>query len=152
VNVRLIADKTTPCERKTGLELLAQAGASLWIDRGVRTAHAKTMVIDGRVTLVGSMNWSGGAAQNSENLNLVVSPEVAETYAAHWRQRLAASVPYAGRGEWCRAHTAGGRLWSSFGAWSTGWIVGSWTRGCASSMRSAGPSKRLRPMGVRSPG
>jgi hypothetical protein len=28
------------------------------------------MVIDNQVTLTGSMNWTGGAAQNSENLNL----------------------------------------------------------------------------------
>src|SRR5271169_1628857 len=78
----------------TALDPLAKAGASLWIDRGVRIAHAKTMVIDRKVTL---MNWSSGAARNSEDLNLVISPEVADTYAAHWRQRLAASVPFTGR-------------------------------------------------------
>jgi phosphatidylserine/phosphatidylglycerophosphate/cardiolipin synthase-like enzyme len=43
----------------------------------VRIAHAKSMVIDGKVTLMGSMNWSRGAARKSENLNLVVSLEVA---------------------------------------------------------------------------
>src|ERR1700738_2032362 len=50
VNVRLIADKTTPCERKAGMDLIVSAGASVWIDRGVRIAHSKTMVIDGKVT------------------------------------------------------------------------------------------------------
>jgi phosphatidylserine/phosphatidylglycerophosphate/cardiolipin synthase-like enzyme len=109
VDVRLIADRTTPCERSTGVEMIVRAGASVWIDRGVRIAHTKTMVIDGKVTLVGSMNWSGGAARTSEDLNLVFSPEVAESYAAHWRQRLAASLPYASR-EWCRSHTAGAAL------------------------------------------
>jgi len=59
-------------------------------------AHAKAMLIDGKVKLLGSMNWSKGAGLNSEDLNLVVSPEVAETYAAHWRQRLSASVAPAG--------------------------------------------------------
>lgn len=110
VDVRLIADRITPCGRNAGVDLIVRAGASVWIDRGVRIAHAKTMVIDGKVTLVGSMNWSKGAALNSENLNLVVSPEVAETYAAHWRQRLSASVPFTGRGEWCRRRAAGGDL------------------------------------------
>jgi hypothetical protein len=51
-----------------------------------------------------------GATLNSENLNLVVSPEVAETYAAHWRQRLSAAVPFTGRGAWCRQHVAGSSL------------------------------------------
>ena len=68
------------------------------------------MVIDGKVTLVGSMNWSKRAALNSENLSLVVSTEVAETYAAHWRQRLSASVPFTGRDAWCRHRLSGGGL------------------------------------------
>jgi phosphatidylserine/phosphatidylglycerophosphate/cardiolipin synthase-like enzyme len=110
VDVRLIADRSTACERTGGLYPLARAGASVWIDRGVRIAHAKSMVIDGRVTLTGSMNWSRGAVRNSENLNLVVSPEVAEAYAGHWRQRLAASVPFAGREDWCRQRPAGNPL------------------------------------------
>jgi phosphatidylserine/phosphatidylglycerophosphate/cardiolipin synthase-like enzyme len=93
-----------------GVEWIVRAGASVWIDRGVRIAHAKTMVIDGKVTLVGSMNWSKDAALNSENLNLVASPEVAETYAAHWRQRLSASVPFTGRDAWCQGHAPRGGL------------------------------------------
>ena len=63
----------------------------------MRIAHAKAMVIDGKVTLAGSMNWSRDAALNSEDLNLVVSAQVAETYATHWRQRRSASVPFTGR-------------------------------------------------------
>jgi hypothetical protein len=59
---------------------------------------------------MGSMNWSSGAARNSEDLNLIASPEVAGAYAAHWRQRLAASVPFAGRDKWCRPLTAGDTL------------------------------------------
>ncbi|MBV8111286.1 MAG: hypothetical protein JO012_16135, partial [Hyphomicrobiales bacterium] len=108
VDVRVIADRTTPCGRNAGVDLIVRAGASVWIDGGVRIAHAKAMVIDGKVTLLGSMNWSKGASLNSENLNLVVSPEVAETYAAHWRQRLSASVPFTGRDEWCRRRAPGG--------------------------------------------
>jgi len=40
-------------------------------------------VIDGTVTLTGSMNWTRGAAVNSEDLNLVSSAAVAAAYAAH---------------------------------------------------------------------
>jgi phosphatidylserine/phosphatidylglycerophosphate/cardiolipin synthase-like enzyme len=108
VEVRLIADRTTPCGRNAGVDVIIRAGGSVWIDGGVRIAHAKAMVIDGKVTLVGSMNWSKGAALNSEDLNLVVSPEVAETYAAHWRQRLGSSVPFTGRDAWCQRRTPQG--------------------------------------------
>jgi phosphatidylserine/phosphatidylglycerophosphate/cardiolipin synthase-like enzyme len=74
VDVRLIADKSTPCERESGIEPLLSAGVPVWIDALARIAHAKTMVIDGAVTLAGSMNWT---ATNSEDLDLVSSSEVA---------------------------------------------------------------------------
>ena len=102
VDVRVIADRTTPCERKSGLGPLAEAGVPIWIDNTVRIAHSKSMVIDSQVTLTGSMNWTGGAAQNSENLNLIASKIIAAAYAGHWNQRLALSSPYTQREDWCR--------------------------------------------------
>jgi phosphatidylserine/phosphatidylglycerophosphate/cardiolipin synthase-like enzyme len=101
VDVRVIADRTTPCEPKSGLGPLAEAGVPIWIDNSVRIAHSKSMVIDNQVTLTGSMNWTG-AAQNSENLNLVASKIIAAAYAGHWNQRLALSSPYTQREDWCR--------------------------------------------------
>ena len=102
VDVRLIADRTTPCERNSGINPLARAGIPIWIDSDVRIAHSKSMVIDHQVTLTGSMNWTGGAAYNSENLNLVASPIIPAAYAGHWNQRLAPSSPYTQREDWCR--------------------------------------------------
>ncbi len=102
VDVRLIADKRTPCERNPGIEPLAEAGAPIWIDRRVPIAHAKVMVIDDALTLMGSYNWTRNAARNSEDLNLAASPALAAAYAAQWRRRLAVSVPFAGREDWCR--------------------------------------------------
>ena len=101
VDVRLIADKTTPCRRASGIGALTAAGVPIWIDDQPRIAHAKTMVIDGAVTLMGSYNWTTGAAQNSEDLNLVSSPTVAAAYAAHWRERLAVSIRFDRREDWC---------------------------------------------------
>jgi len=102
VDVRLVADKTTPCTRNSGIDPLARAGVPIWIDRSARIAHAKTMVIDSAVTLMGSYNWTVGAARNSEDLNLVASPAVSAAYAAHWRERLAVSAPFNRREDWCR--------------------------------------------------
>jgi phosphatidylserine/phosphatidylglycerophosphate/cardiolipin synthase-like enzyme len=105
----VIADRGAPCGRASGIEPLAAAGVPLWIDDRARVAHAKTMVIDGAVTLQGSYNWTRGAAQNSEDLNLISSPTVAAAYSAHWRQRLAVSAPFADREDWCRASSAEAR-------------------------------------------
>jgi phosphatidylserine/phosphatidylglycerophosphate/cardiolipin synthase-like enzyme len=103
VEVKLIADKTTPCGRNSGIDPLASAGVPVWIDHVARIAHAKTMVIDGTVTLNGSYNWTRGASGNSEDLNLVASRIVAATYAAHWRDRQAVSLRFDRREDWCRA-------------------------------------------------
>jgi phosphatidylserine/phosphatidylglycerophosphate/cardiolipin synthase-like enzyme len=99
VDVRLISDKTSPCERESGIEPLAAAGVPIWIDAQARIA---TMVIDGAVTLTGSYNWTRGAAANSENLNLICSPAVAAAYAVHWHKRLGLSVRFDRREDWCR--------------------------------------------------
>jgi len=105
VDVQLIADKTTPCERASGIDPLAAAGVPIWIDAQARIAQAKTIIIDSAITLTGSMNWTGGAAANSEDLNLISSPAVAAAYTAHWRERFAVSVRFDRREDWCQ-------LWS----------------------------------------
>ena len=104
VNVRRIADNTTPCEGASGIDPLAAAGVPIWIDDQIRIAHAKTMLIDGAVT--GSMNWTRSAAPNSEDLNLVSSPALAAAYAGHWRERLAVSVRFEQREDWRRGTSA----------------------------------------------
>ena len=54
VDVRLIADKTTRCERGSEIDPLARADMPVWSDRGV----SKTTVIGDQVALMGSMNWT----------------------------------------------------------------------------------------------
>jgi phosphatidylserine/phosphatidylglycerophosphate/cardiolipin synthase-like enzyme len=99
----LIADRIAPCERGSGIEPLARAGAPIWIDRGVRIAHAKAMVIDRKVVLTGSMDSTASAVRNSEDINLISSEAVATAYTAHWQNRLVASVQFARREDWCRS-------------------------------------------------
>jgi phosphatidylserine/phosphatidylglycerophosphate/cardiolipin synthase-like enzyme len=81
---------------------LSPLQASIWIDARAKVAHEKALIIDRRVTIMGSYNWSKGAASNSEDLNVVISSEVAEAYAKHWQARQAASVRFTDRAEWCR--------------------------------------------------
>jgi phosphatidylserine/phosphatidylglycerophosphate/cardiolipin synthase-like enzyme len=102
VDVRLVADRRAPCDLQEGIEAMAAAGIPVWIDARVRIAHEKALVIDRRVTIEGSYNFSAGAARNSEDLNVVTSPEVAEAYAAHWRAWQAISVRFADVSEWCQ--------------------------------------------------
>jgi phosphatidylserine/phosphatidylglycerophosphate/cardiolipin synthase-like enzyme len=101
VDVRLVADRRAPCDLQEGIDALAQVGIPVWIDAHARIAHEKALIIDRSVTIMGSYNFSA-AAHNSEDLNVVTSPEVAEAYAAHWQARQAVSVRFADASEWCQ--------------------------------------------------
>jgi phospholipase D len=94
VDVQLIADRWTPCGRREGITPLASVGIPVWIDTRARIAHEKALIIDRRQTIMGSYNFSAGAAWNSEDLNVVTSPEVAQAYAAHWQAREAGAVRF----------------------------------------------------------
>jgi phosphatidylserine/phosphatidylglycerophosphate/cardiolipin synthase-like enzyme len=101
-DVRLIAEKCRPCEKREGVTAVAAAGIPVWIDARARIAHEKALIIDRRVTIMGSYNFSARAAWNSEDLNVVASPEVAEAYAAHWQARQAGAVRFEEASDWCR--------------------------------------------------
>jgi phosphatidylserine/phosphatidylglycerophosphate/cardiolipin synthase-like enzyme len=85
VDVKLIADRSMPCGRGSGIEPLAAAGVPIWIDDRARIAHLKAMVIDGEATLMGS----------SPRLTLRIGGE-----------RLAVSMPFGSREDWCRVSSA----------------------------------------------
>jgi phosphatidylserine/phosphatidylglycerophosphate/cardiolipin synthase-like enzyme len=87
VKVAVIAGKWTPCEQREGLTPVAAAGIPVWIDARARIAHEKPLIIDRRITIMGSYNFSAGVAFTSEDLNVVTSPEVAAAFAAHWQAR-----------------------------------------------------------------
>jgi hypothetical protein len=82
--------------------LLAQAGVPIWIDDQARIADENAMAIDEAVTVTDPYNRTRGGAANSEDLNLISSPAVAVAYTAHWRNRLAVSVKFDRRENWCR--------------------------------------------------
>jgi phosphatidylserine/phosphatidylglycerophosphate/cardiolipin synthase-like enzyme len=101
VDVRLVADRWTPCARQQGLTALAAVGVPIWIDARARIAHEKALIIDRSVTIMGSYNFSAGAALDSEDLNVVTSPELAEAYALHWQARQAISLRFEDTSQWC---------------------------------------------------
>jgi phosphatidylserine/phosphatidylglycerophosphate/cardiolipin synthase-like enzyme len=46
---------------------VAAAGMPVWVDDRARVAHEKALIIDRRVTIMGSYNFSAGAALDSED-------------------------------------------------------------------------------------
>ncbi len=110
VDVAMLLDKISPCQRGAAADQVKAAGIPVAIDRSVRIAHNKVVVIDRVRVIEGSFNASAAAAKNAENTNLVAAPAIAEAYRAQWERRAALSVPYVDRVHSCRAKTGVARL------------------------------------------
>ena len=71
-------DRTTKRNRHTG-KILSEGGVEVIYDPLFKTTHAKFMVVDGRLTLLGSTNWTYNAlTNNNETSVLIHSKEVAK--------------------------------------------------------------------------
>ena len=95
VKVALIADKRGPTERNGQYPLLV-ANIPVSIDRSVRIAHNKVMIIDGQEVITGSFNFTKAAQENNaENVVFIRSSEIAKEYLANWERRQQVSSPAA---------------------------------------------------------
>jgi len=71
-------DRTTKRNRHTG-KILSEGGVEVIYDPLFKTTHAKFIVVDGRLTLLGSTNWTYYAlTSNNEASVLVRSKEVGQ--------------------------------------------------------------------------
>ena len=58
-------------------------------------AHNKIMIIDDRIVLTGSFNWTMGAEKrNAENLLMINNAEVAKIYKDNWLNRSKNSIKF----------------------------------------------------------
>ncbi|MBB3567205.1 phospholipase D family protein [Rhizobium sp. BK491] len=91
VEVLAILDKTN--ERKySGATLLEAVGVPVWIDFEPAIAHNKIIVIDGRLTIGGSYNYTAAAQKrNAENVTFTESREIARQFMTNWDSRLKVS-------------------------------------------------------------
>ncbi|MGY5800588.1 phospholipase D family nuclease [Rhizobium sp. LEGMi12c] len=96
VEVLAILDKTN--ERKySGATLLDAAGIPVWIDYEPAIAHSKVIIVDGRLVIGGSYNYTAAAQKrNTENVTFMESEELAREYLANWDSRLKGSRVFEG--------------------------------------------------------
>lgn len=77
-------------------DLLA-AGVPMWIDHLSGIAHNKVIVIDRRVVIGGSYNYTASAERrNAENATFIESEAIAARFLANWSARQAMAVPVSG--------------------------------------------------------
>lgn len=93
VRVRVIMDATGARNEYTKHEVLRLAGIPVKVEDFGGKMHAKSAVIDHRVVVGGSMNWTNaGDDDNDENTVLVYSAKHAEQYE-RWFETLWAGIP-----------------------------------------------------------
>jgi len=79
-------DRTTRRNRHTG-KILSEGGVEVIYDSLSKTTHAKLMVVDGGLTLLGSTNWTYYAlTSNNEASVLVRSKEVAQAITDYFNR------------------------------------------------------------------
>ena len=93
VKVRVLLDATSATNGYSKHEVLRAAGIPVKVEDWGGKMHMKSAVIDSRVTIVGSMNWtSAGTRSNDENTVVIYSRRIAKQFEADF-DRLWASVP-----------------------------------------------------------
>jgi phosphatidylserine/phosphatidylglycerophosphate/cardiolipin synthase-like enzyme len=71
---------------KTGA-YLANNGITVYFDSPKKTTHAKILIIDEKLVVIGSANWSYSAmAKNNETSVIIDSPELAKSYIKYFEE------------------------------------------------------------------
>jgi len=95
VKVQVILDKSQRTEKYSSATFLQNEGVPVFIDAKHAIAHNKVMVIDGRIVITGSFNFTKAAEEsNAENLLVIPDADMATQYTKNWQDHLAHSVEY----------------------------------------------------------
>ena len=79
-------DRTTKRNRHTG-KILSEGGVKVIYDSPVKTTHAKFMVVDGELSLLGSTNWTYYALTNNNEASVLIrSKEVARALVEYFNR------------------------------------------------------------------
>jgi phosphatidylserine/phosphatidylglycerophosphate/cardiolipin synthase-like enzyme len=118
VDVQAILDKSDDRPERPGGQphpsggrFTAASGIPTWIDDSVTIAHNKIIIIDGRLVVGGSYNYTVSAERhNAENVTFIESSALAALYLANWDSRKAVSRPYDSTGSEARRNLVASEL------------------------------------------
>jgi phosphatidylserine/phosphatidylglycerophosphate/cardiolipin synthase-like enzyme len=101
VKITAVLDKSNRTQKYSAATLLKNPGIPVFIDDQHAIAHNKIMIIDNRVVITGSFNFSLAAEnKNAENLLILDDlPDLTRAYRENFQKHLRHSVTYLGREE-----------------------------------------------------
>lgn len=95
LDVRVILDKSQRRQKYSAATFLYHHGIPTWIDDKPAIAHNKVMIIDKRIVVTGSFNFTKAAQyRNAENLLIIHDFGLAKLYQQNWQQRVQVSQIY----------------------------------------------------------
>lgn len=95
VDVILVLDKSNRTQKYSAADYASHAGIQTLIDDRHAIAHNKIMIIDGKVVITGSYNFTRAAEKsNAENIVIIESEPIAQKYLKNWQKHHAHSKPY----------------------------------------------------------
>lgn len=95
VRVEVLLDKGLLYSSAVDANVLVAGGVLVLVDGKERDAHNKVMVIDGQTVVTGSFNFTTTAEKYSaENVLVIYSPTLAESYTENWKKHRDHSVLY----------------------------------------------------------
>lgn len=94
--IELLPDivKLEAIQRESMAKLATLAGLKVWIDLKHPIMHNKVMIIDKKIVVTGSYNWSNAAEQNAENLLIIRDRQVADEFCEQWEKHRLHSAIY----------------------------------------------------------
>ncbi len=87
INVRVISDNDKSHDRGSDIERMREAGLALRLDNSPYHMHHKFALVDRRLLINGSFNWTRSAStKNQENIVLTQEPELLNEFGALFEQ------------------------------------------------------------------
>ena len=95
VKVAILLDKSQPTAVGAQIYFVKNAGIPVSIDYVSGIAHNKIMIIDDKIVLTGSFNWTMGAeTRNAENLLMINNEAIAKIYKDNWLFRASKAIKF----------------------------------------------------------
>ena len=94
LDVRICLDAKASQQKGCRADDCVSAGIPVFADEKHPISHSKTIVLDGRIVLTGSFNWTKHAESNLENLLTIADEGLAAKYVANWREHQAHCQPW----------------------------------------------------------
>jgi phosphatidylserine/phosphatidylglycerophosphate/cardiolipin synthase-like enzyme len=98
VSILVVLDKSNLTQKYSAATFLKNMDIPVFIDDKHAIAHNKIMIIDNRVVITGSFNFTRAAeTRNAENLLILEDlPDLTRAYKENFQKHLRHSVPYTG--------------------------------------------------------